>query len=469
LLRRRAARTGLIAFTEYTLPSYESAWHHALIGDALDRVAKGVIDRLMINMPPRHGKSELASRRFPAMLLGMQPEQTIISASYNVTKADEFGGEVRDIVRSAEYRALYPNISLKEDTQAKGFWRTDQGGYYIAAGVGTAITGRGTIGPIVLIDDPLKDRAEADSEVRRETVKSWYSSSILSRLPRAIIVIQTRWHEDDLSGWLLDQQEKGGDRWEVLTLPAINEEGGALWPEFYPIEKLERIKRSSIPRDWSALFQQSPAPDEGDFFHRDWFQRFKPDEKPARLSIFGTSDYAVSEGKGDYTVHRVWGIDEHGHIWLLAGWRGQTTSDVWIDRLLDLIHAHKPFAWFGESGVIQKSIEPYLLRRSQERRVYCRWEWLPSMTDKGARARGFQARAAMKMVHIPEGPDGDTWIEELIRFPAGKHDDEVDTASLIGRALDEAHPATSTAPVEKTKPNDYGFGRKQTSGDWMTS
>ena len=403
------------------------------------------------------------------MLLGMQPAQTIISASYNVTKADEFGGEVRDIVRSAEYRALFPEITLKEDTQAKGFWRTDQGGYYIAAGVGTAITGRGTIGPIVLIDDPLKDRAEADSQVRRETVKSWYSSSILSRLPRAIIVIQTRWHEDDLSGWLLEQQAKGGDRWEVLTLPAIDEEGKALWPEYYPIEALQRIKASSIPRDWSALFQQSPTPDEGDFFHRAWFQRFKPDQKPARLAIFGTSDYAVSDGKGDWTVHRVWGIDEHGHIWLLAGWRGQATSDVWIDRLLDLVRDHRPFAWFGESGVIQKAIEPYLLRRSQERRVYCRWEWIPSITDKAARARGFQARAAMKMVHVPEGPDGDAWIDEMIRFPAGKHDDEVDAAGLIGRALDEAHPATRSAPIEKPKPNDYGFGRKSGGGDWMTS
>lgn len=451
------------------MPSYQSAGHHLLIAKKLDAVARGEIDRLMINMPPRHGKSELASRRFPAMLLGMQPAQTIISASYNMDKASEFGGEVRDIVRAAEYRALFPDITLKEDTTAKGFWRTEQGGYYIAAGVGTAITGRGTVGPIVLIDDPLKDRAEADSEVRRETVKSWYSSSILSRLPRAIIVIQTRWHEDDLSGWLLEQQEKGGDQWEVLTLPAISPEGKALWPEYYPIEALQRIKASSIPRDWSALFQQSPAPDEGEFFHREWFQRFAPDELPKRLAIYGTSDYAVSEGKGDYTVHRVWGVDDANHIWMLGGWRGQATSDVWIERLLDLVDAHKPFAWFGESGVIQKAVEPYLIRRSQERKVYCRWEWLSSITDKGARARGIQARASMKMVHIPNGSDGDAWVEEMIRFPAGKHDDEVDTASLLGRAIDEAHPAARAAPTEKTKPNDYGRNSRSRQGDWMTS
>lgn len=451
------------------MPSYQAAGHHFLIANKLDAVARGEIDRLMINMPPRHGKSELASRRFPAMLLGMQPAQTIISASYNMDKASEFGGEVRDIVRAAEYKALFPDISLKEDTTAKGFWRTEQGGYYIAAGVGTAITGRGTIGPIVLIDDPLKDRAEADSEVRRETVKSWYSSSILSRLPRAIIVIQTRWHEDDLSGWLLDQETKGGDKWDVLTLPAISPEGEALWPEYYPIEALQRIKASSIPRDWSALFQQSPTPDEGEFFHRDWFQRFGPEELPKRLAIYGTSDYAVSEGKGDYTVHRVWGVDSSNHIWMLGGWRGQATSDVWIERLLDLVSVHKPFAWFGESGVIQKAVEPYLIRRSQERKVYCRWEWLPSITDKGARARGIQARASMKMMHVPHGADGDAWIEELIRFPAGKHDDEVDTASLLGRALDDAHPAARAVPTPQEPPRDYNSHRRQAANGWKTS
>lgn len=421
----------------------------------------------MINMPPRHGKSELASRRFPAMMLGRMPEQTVISASYNMDKAQEFGGEVRDIVSSAEYKALFPNITLKEDTTAKGFWRTDQGGYYIAAGVGTAITGRGTIGPLVLIDDPLKDRAEADSEVRRETVKSWYSSSILSRLPRAIIVIQTRWHEDDLSGWLLSQQEKGGDKWEVLTLPAINEEGKALWPEFYPIEALQRIKASSIPRDWSALFQQSPTADDGDFFHRKWFHRYKPEELPKNLAIYGTSDYAVSEGKGDYTVHRAWGIDHRNHIWMLGGWRGQETTDVWIDRLLDLVKVFKPLAWFGESGLIQKAVEPYLIRRARERGVFCRWEWLPSVTNKAAHARGFQARASMGMVHIPIGPEGDGIIDELIRFPAGKNDDEVDVAGKIGRALDEAHPAVITKEEEK-KPSDYGALR-MAPNDWKTA
>lgn len=422
----------------------------------------------MINMPPRHGKSELASRRFPAWLLGANPRQTVISASYNMDKAEEFGGEVRDIVRSAEFQTLFPGVALKEDTRAKGFWRTDAGGYYIAAGVGTSITGRGTVGPIALIDDPLKDRAEADSERTREAVWAWYSSVILSRFPRAIIVVQTRWHEDDLSGRLLEQQKQGGDEWEVLELPAINPQGKALWPEYYPIEALERVRRATIPRDWSALYQQKPTPDDGAYFHRDWFHRYEPEDLPKALNVYGTSDYAVTDSAGDYTVHSLWGVDEKDHLWLLpAGWRGQKTTDVWIDQQLDLAKEHKPQAWFGESGVIQKAIEPFLNKRMQEKKTYLWMNWLPSIHDKPTRARGFQARAALKMVHVPVGQEGDDWIDEMIRFPTGKNDDRVDTASLIGRAIDEAHPAISLKPPPP-RVSDYGFKRHRKGGrSWV--
>lgn len=422
----------------------------------------------MINMPPRHGKSELASRRFPAWLLGANPHHTIISASYNMDKAEEFGGEVRDIVRSAEYQALFPGVTLKEDTRAKGFWRTDAGGYYIAAGVGTSLTGRGTIGPIISIDDPIKDRAEADSERHRDNVWAWYSSVVLSRFPRAIIVTQTRWHEDDPSGRLLEKQKYGGDQWVVLNMPAINPAGEALWPEFYPLESLQRVRAASIARDWSALYQQQPTPDEGDFFQKLWFQRYGPDDLPKALAIYGTSDYAVTADGGDRTIHRVWGIAPDNHIWLLGGWKGQQTTDVWIDKQLDLVRNHKPFAWFGERGVIEKAINPFLQKRMLERKVFCRMEWLPSINDKPTRARGFQARAAMRMVHVPVGPEGDDFIDELIRFPTGKHDDDVDCASLLGRALDEAHPAVRSV-VETPKPSDYGSNRRTPSNNWKTA
>jgi predicted phage terminase large subunit-like protein len=456
LLRRRYARRSLIDFTTFTLPRYQDAAHHRLIAEKLDAVARGDIDRLMINMPPRHGKSELASRRFPAWFLGNHPSSTIISASYNMDKATEFGGEVRDIVRSAEYRTLFPAVDLKEDTRAKGFWRTEQGGYYISAGVGTALTGRGTVGPIVLIDDPLKDREEADSERRRDTVWSWYSSVVLSRFPRAIIVVQTRWHEDDLTGRLLEEQAKGGDKWEILELPAISPDGKALWPDFYPLEVLERVKRTSLPRDWSALYQQRPAPDEGVYFKREWFRHY--DTKPAQLRIYGASDYAVTDGDGDWTVHIVIGLDPDDNLYVLDLWRGQTNSDVWIQAFVDMVRKWKPMMWAEETGQIIKSIGPFLEKRMREEKVYCRREQMASAHDKPTRSRSIQARTAMGKVYLPTG-EGWTadFTAELLTFPAGKHDDQVDAFGLIGRMLDEMIPASVPKTTTK-KPND-GYTR----------
>jgi predicted phage terminase large subunit-like protein len=159
----------------------------------------------------------------------------------------------------------------------------------------------------------------------------------------------------------------------------------------------------------------------------------------------------VTEDGGDFTVHRAWGVDEHGDSWLLpGGYRAQATSDKWIEAQLDLIEQHKPLAWFGEAGVIQKAVEPMLFRRMRERKVYARIEWLPSIADKPTRARGFQARAAMGTVHFPEGPEGDAILDEYLRFPTGRHDDDVDNGSLLGRALDMAHPAIAKREAPAT-------------------
>lgn len=401
----------------------------------------------MIFMPPRHGKSELASRKFPARYLGKHPTRHVIAASYNSDLATDFGRDVRNLMASPEYGEVFPGVGLRSDSKAADRMNTNHGGAYFAAGVGTATTGRGA--HLGIIDDPFKDREDADSEVQREKVWNWYRSTFFTRLMPggAIVLIQTRWHEDDLAGRLLEQDgrvEDGGE-WHVLELPAIRD-GKALWPEWYDIPALERIRATVGPREWSALYQQQPQPDEGTYFQRDWLKSWE--EKPAHLRIYGTSDYAVTDEGGDYTVHRIWGISSTGGIYRLDGWRGQTASDVWIERKIDLMERWKPFAWFGEGGVIQKAVEPMLLRRMREREVRCRLEWLPSIADKPTRARGFQARAAMGEVWFEPGAD----IGEFLMFPAGKHDDDVDNASLIGRALDMAHPAL----VPPDQPKDPG-------------
>lgn len=419
------------------------AGHHERICDRLEAVERGDIDRLMIFMPPRHGKSELASKRFPAWCLGRDPKRQIIAASYNSDLANDFGRNVRNLVNEPEFSQVFPGVTLAPDSQAANRMNTNHKGAYVAAGVGTAVTGRGA--HIALIDDPFKDREEADSERRRDLVWDWYRSTLYTRLMPggAIVLIQTRWHEDDLAGRILEQE---ADQWEVLELPAISPEGTALWPEWYPIEALERIKATVGPREFSALYQQRPQPDEGTFFRREWFQTW---DKLPEMRFYGTSDYAVTDGGGDFTVHRVWGIDGKGDAYRVGGWRGQTASDEWIERKLDLIAKWKPLCWFGEGGVIQKAVEPMLRRRMRERNVHCRMEWLPSVADKPTRARSFQAMAATGRVWFEPGAD----IGEHLVFPAGKNDDDVDCSSLIGRAIDQAHPAI-VRTVENKGPRD---------------
>jgi predicted phage terminase large subunit-like protein len=465
VLDRRQARSGLLPFTQYTLPTYRPASHHRLIAEKLEAVERGDLKRLMIFMPPRHGKSELASRRFPAWYLGRNPNAEIIAASYNSDLAADFGRDVRAIVQSEEYAATFPGVGLRVDSKAADRWHTNVGGAYRAAGVGTAMTGRGA--DLLLIDDPVKDREEADSELRRDRVWDWYRSTAYTRLSPGgrVVVIQTRWHEDDLSGRLLEQMKTAGDQWEILDLPAICDDGVALWPERYPLERLLAIKATVGQREWSALFQQKPQPDEGGFFKREWLPHWTEATKPSELRYFGASDYAVTDGGGDYTTHRVYGICPAGGIYRVDGWRDQTSADVWIERKLDLIAKWKTVAWFGEAGVIQKAVEPMLRRRMRERQVYCRLEWLPSIHDKPTRARGFQARAAMGKVWLEPGAD----IGEFLSFPAGKHDDDVDNAGMIGRALDMAHPALG-APKPIIAPKRDGYWPKDDveADNWKT-
>ena len=428
------ARGSLIAFTEYTKPDYQTARHHRLIAEKLEAVERGEIDRLMIIMPPRHGKSEKASKRFPAWYLGRNPDHQFIAASYNSDLAKDFGRSVRNIVATPEYQALFPEGMLAEDSQAADRWHTHLSGQYVAAGVGTAITGRGA--HVLLIDDPVKDREEADSETQRDKVWNWYTSTAYTRLMPggAIIVIQTRWHEDDLAGRLLAAQEAGGDEWDVLHLPALDERGEALWPDWYSVERLERIRTAIGPRDWQALYQGDPTPEEGNFFKREWFQFY--DEPPEHLKRYGASDYAVTADDGDYTVHGVIGVDPKDDIYVLDWWRKQAESNEWVDAMLSMLDQHQTLIWAEEAGQIIKSLGPFIAKRQRERKIYGYREQFPSASDKPTRARTIQARAAMGKIYLPRNaPWMPALLSELLAFPAGKNDDQVDVLSLIGRML----------------------------------
>lgn len=464
------AAESLIAFTEYTYDRYRTAAHHRIIAGQLERIERGEIDRLMLLVPPRHGKSELASIRMPAWYLGRQPHKQFLSVSATADLAADFGRSVRNTIGSPEYRAIF-DTRLSEDSQAKGKWHTSEGGIYYSLGIGGSVLGRG--GDVLLIDDPFGSMKDAQSELERKNVWDWYTGTAYNRLMPggAVVVINHRMHEDDLCGRLLAQQAAGGDTWEVVELPAVNEAGEALWPEAYPIERLNRIRLNTQARDWSSLYQQRPAPEEGDYFKADWFKPVHKLPDPKTLRVYGGSDYAVTADGGDYTVHAVIGLDPEGRIYLLDLWRKQASSDIWIEAFCDLVLAHKPMGWAEEQGQIRAGIGPFLDRRQRERGAWVYREQFPTRGDKAVRAQSIRGRAALAGIYYQA--DAPWWPDlrsELLSFPAGKHDDQVDALGLVGQLLDRMqNGALPPVPEKKQDPSGYSEIERDDHDDWMAA
>lgn len=446
----------LMAYAHLQWPGYRDAAHHRLIARKLEAVERGEITRLMIFMPPRHGKSMLASEFFPAWYLGRNPSHYVIAATYAQELADDFGRKVRNQIADPLYSQVFPGVSLKTDsTSTRRFhvsqpldsFTTDQDGAYFAVGVGGPLTGRGA--HLLLIDDPVKNREEAESELIRKKTKDWYTSTAYTRLMPGgrIVIIQTRWHEDDLSGWQLREHEDEG--WDVLSLPALDAKGTALWPEQYSAETLSKIRRNLGPRDWSALYQQSPTPEEGNYFQRDWFREYDDYPPLESMRIYGASDYAVTDDGGDYTVHIIIGVDTAGTLWLLDLWRKQSASDVWVDAWCKLVKKWKPQQWAEEGGQINAGVGPFLMRRAMETGASTWRRQFPSRHDKAIRARSIQGRLAMFGLMVPRQADWlADFLSELLSFPNGRHDDQADALGLFGQLLD----LISSGEMKNTKP-----------------
>lgn len=452
----------LVSYAAYQWPSYADAPHHRQIARHLEAVERGDITRLMITMPPRHGKSMLASEFFPAWYMGRNPDHYVVTATYAQELADDFGRKVKNQIEDAGFQAVFPGVGLADDSKSAkrfhiegnsgGFEHslTQRGAYY-AVGVGGPLTGRGA--HLLLIDDPVKNREDADSEVIRRKTRDWYTSTAYTRLMPGgrIVVIQTRWHEDDLSGWLLSEHAHEG--WTVLNLPAISDDGEALWPEQYPVETLEKIRRAIGPRDWSALYQQRPAPETGDYFKREWIIPVEHIPPRDELAIYGGSDYAVTSGGGDYTVHAVIGVGHDGRMYLLDLWREQASSDVWVDAFCALVRKWKPIGWAEETGQIKSGVGPFLVKRMLDTGSYTVREQFPTRGDKGVRAQSIRGRMAMQGLHVPkDAPWLADFIAELMSFPVGVHDDAVDAIGLIGQLMDRMgmgdQPKAAQAPTK---------------------
>jgi predicted phage terminase large subunit-like protein len=468
LLARRQARVSTEAYLAYLQLGFAPAAHHRLLLSGLEEVERGECSRLMVCMPPGSGKSFYTSVIFPSWYLGRNPTRSIIAASHTQELAESFGRRVRNIYATPEHRNVF-GVGIAADSGAAGRWETQRSGQYFAVGIGGSVTGRRA--DLGLIDDPTRGREDADSDRARERAWAWFTNDFLPRLRPGAgqVVVTTRWHEDDLAGRILARE---GEQWRLIELPMEampgdplgREVGERLWAEWFTPAMVEQAKLDV--RAWNALYQQQPASEEGDYFKADWFGEYK--ELPKEAIKYGASDYAVTEGSGDYTEHGVFAVDAQGNLYIVNWWRGQASADKWIEAQLDLVTRHSPVCWFGEAGPIRRAVEPFLNRRMNERRAFCRLEWLTSVSEKTARCRNFQALCSMGKVFLPEQA---VWKSELLgqllRFPAGKYDDSVDVCSLIGRGI-ELMPAPRVKRAEPKR--EGGMLSESSSGSgqaWM--
>ncbi|NBB13812.1 hypothetical protein GVN21_00405 [Caulobacter sp. SLTY] len=459
----KGAKGGLLAFARMIdIPGLgpgrtaKLAAHHRLWLEKLEAIERGEIRRLMGFMPPGSAKSTYAVDVFTPWFLGRAKNRSVLVVTYATALAGRRGRKARSVTRQPVFAALF-GASPEKGRASAIDWGLDNGGEWMGAGMLAGITGNRA--DLIVVDDPVKGRAEADSELIRRRTREEFDDTVRTRLKSGgrIVLIQTRWHEDDLAGSLLPADYDGrsgpvlcrdGEVWEVVSIPAQAERaddplgrgvGEYLWPEYWRADHWPQFRLN--PRTWNALYQQRPAAEQGGYFERGWFRRFQDHERPGAMRYYGTSDYAVTDGGGDYTRLVVWGVDARMNLWRMASWGGQTSSDVWIERQCDLIEEFRRRGggirrWFGEAGVIQRAVEPMLLAKLRARRLSCPLEWLSSGQDKAARARGAQALVREGRVWVRDDGDGDCFIDECVAFPAGRHDDEVDCLSLIGRAMD---------------------------------
>lgn len=442
------------------------AAHHLLFMRTLDGLHRGEYRNCMIFAPPGSAKSSYGSVVFPAYVMGQQPMARVIMTSYASDIARKQSRRTRQIVRSAGFRPIF-NAGLVGGNEAVDAWALDNGSEYMAGGILAGVTGNRATH--LLIDDPISGREDADSPTIRKKTREAYEDDLTTRLmPGAkTLIIQTRWHQDDLAGGLLPKGWDGesglmrgqdGQDWMVVSLPAIADRpddplgrkiGEPLWPEWFSGDHFNRYRANA--RTWSSLFQQKPTPDDGDYFRSEMFRWYE--NRPKQLRIYGASDFAVTDGGGDYTVHGVFGVDPTGAIYVLDWWRGQTSADIWIDELLSMADRWHTVKWFGEAGPIRRSIEPYLRKRMQERGKYISVDWLASVSDKPTRARSIQGRIAQGMVYFPIGkPWAQEVLSQCLRFPNTDDDDDVDVLSLIGRGLDGMVNAKPEAQQRKPAP-----------------
>jgi predicted phage terminase large subunit-like protein len=475
VVRRRTIQDSLAEFA--IASGYQPAAHHLLLIEELEKLESGETETLLVFMPPGSAKSTYVNFLFPAWYLARNKTHSVLSASHSSELAEKWGRRTRALV-SGQSTVL--DIALSHDSQAAYRWRIEGGeDSYYAVGVGVGIAGNRV--DLGIIDDPFGSRQDAESKLIRERIWDWYSDDFSSRLkPRARrVLMHTRWHDDDLAGRVIRQLDRVGRRYRVLNLPAEaiaddplgRQPGELLWddPNGYDYGSFLRARKlESDTRTWASLYQQNPVPDEGDYFKAEWLKSY--DELPARstLRVYGGSDYAVTSDGGDFTVHAVVGIDPDGRMYLLDLWRKQASSDIWVDSWCDLVKKWRPIEWAEEQGQIKSGVGPFLEKVARERKAYCVRTQFPTRGDKAVRAQSIRGRMAMHSLLLPSSAPWRADFEaELLRFPAGVHDDQVDAIGLVGQLLDKMMSGVRERPVEKPRRDRWDREPEETV-NWRT-
>lgn len=514
LAARILARRRLLPFIQRMNPKYKAGWVHEDICRRLeqfsDDVEKGLSPRLMLLMPPRAGKSEIASKTFPAWHMGRHPDHEIIACSYNVGLAMDFSKRIKALLEDPAYQTVF-EVRLDPDNKSSESWGLfKQPGSYVAAGVGGGINGKGA--HVLIIDDPLKNAEEADSATTRDGIWNWYGSTAYTRLAPGggVLIIQTWWHDDDLAGRLQNEMTSAApedldvDRFVVVKYPAIAEQdewldtttdeivrvahsfdtnllfdangeaeqvqtdvlrayaraakmgvdttgykflrakGDALHPDRFDLKKLNGIKRTIPPRFWAALYQQNPVPDDGSYFIKDQFKRASL-PPPKNCKVYIAWDFAISEkAHNDYTVGTV-GLQDYDDVLHVAEVIRFKSADAFfiVDSILNLSKKwYHPSLTIGvEDGQIYRSIEALLRKRMRETKFYPSIVVLRPISDKLARGRALQGRMQQGMVSFNStGEWYDTVRNEMLRFPAGVHDDCVDSMAWMAQMAVGSEP-----------------------------
>jgi predicted phage terminase large subunit-like protein len=436
-LEREKAQESFMAYIKMMWPGFVGGRHHAIMAKKFEAIASGKLKRLIINMPPRHTKSEFASYLLPSWFLGKYPNKKIIQCSNTADLAVGFGRKVRNLVDSEQYATVFPDVSLRQDSKAAGRWATNQNGEYFAIGVGGTVTGKGA--DLLIIDDPHSEQeaalASGDPTVF-DRVYEWYTSGPRQRLQPggAIVIVMTRWAEKDLTGRVMKDaaMRDSSDEWEVIEFPAILPSGNPLWPEFWSFKELSALREELPPIKWNAQYQQAPTGEEGALIKREWWKMWEKDDPPRCEYIIQSWDTAFTKNtRSDYSACTTWGVfhlnenPEDIHIILLDAFQKRMEFPELKEKALS--HYRE---WEPDSCIIEaKAAGAPLIYELRAMGIYVQ-DYTPVRgNDKFVRLNSVTDLFSSGKVWAPETRWAMEVIEQMASFPNGDHDDLVDSST----------------------------------------